>query len=540
VARSLAVAAALAVSLLAVSGAGGAGAQTPRVGGTVFFRANEPGCLNDIFVAACEVNGAPPVSTLVFKGAFKVGPDSTLRPDLVSEVEFTRKPRFTLTYHIRTEAHWSDGVPISAKDFVFTHRAIRKYGPDPEDAHLTQVRSVSALDAKTVRVVLRAGFASWRTFLFLHVLPRHALLGEDLRSIWTDRVDNPTTGDPIGSGPFLVEHWERGRQLTFVRNERYWGSHPAYLKRLVYRFSVLVSGGNPAEVLRNGDVDVYWTGVGRQEDYRSIPGYRNRFFPGINLEHFQIRVRRGGHPALRVKLVRRALAYGIDRVALVRSLYGKIDPTLGPLDSMVFRTGSRFYAPNWSSYRYRPDEARRLLEQTGCRRGADGTYACGGEKLSLRILTTAGVVRRELALPLVARQLRQVGIEVVPTYAPSAPLFNQILASGVYDLALFAYFAPPNLSGIPVGDYFRCSGPQNWTGYCQRLVARDLDQAQRILDEQQQARVLNRADTQLARDVPVLPLFQPPIVVYVRKELRNHVDRFPGHFSNAENWWLER
>ena len=109
-ARSLALAAALAVSLLAVSGAGGAQAQTPQRGGIVVFAANEPACLNDFLVAACEqVNAGPSVSFVVFKGAFKLAPDYTLRPDLVSSVEFTRKPRFSLTYHIRPEAHWSDG-----------------------------------------------------------------------------------------------------------------------------------------------------------------------------------------------------------------------------------------------------------------------------------------------------------------------------------------------------------------------------------------------------------------------------------------------
>jgi len=80
----------------------------------------------------------------------------------------------------------------------------------------------------------------------------------------------------------------------------------------------------------------------------------------------------------------------------------------------------------------------------------------------------------------------------------------------------------------------------NFTGYCQRLVARDLDQARRILDQDQRARVLNGADAQLARDVPVIPLFQPPLAVYVRSEIQNYVDRFPTAPWNAENWWLAK
>ena len=227
-------------------------------------------------------------------------------------------------------------------------------------------------------------------------------------------------------------------------------------------------------------------------------------------------------------------------MGIVRSLYGEIDPTLKPLDSMVFRTWSRFYKPNWSGYRYRPDEARRLLEQAGCRRGADGIYVCGGEKLSLDFVTTAGVTRRELVLRLVQQQLRQVGIEVRTTYGPGFPGFGKILMDGDFDVALFSNFAPPNLPGVDVAGVFGCHKPTNLTGYCQRLVGRDLDQAGRILDQDQRARVLNRADAQLARDVPVIPLYHPPLAVYVRSEIKNYVDRVPFAPWSPENWWLER
>ena len=65
------------------------------------------------------------------------------------------------------------------------------------------------VDAKTVSVVLRSRFAGWRS-LFRTVLPSHVLSGSDPARVWTDGIENPQTGKPIGSGPFLVERWERG------------------------------------------------------------------------------------------------------------------------------------------------------------------------------------------------------------------------------------------------------------------------------------------------------------------------------------------
>ncbi len=525
------IVAVLVAAVVAAAPAASTPSQTPRVGGTVVYVAgNEPPCLN-VLITACSVIAGWSVPELVLKGAFSFAPGNTLRPQLVSNVDYTTQPPFTLIYHIRPEAHWSDGVQISAQDFVFTHQSLRKYLPrDSSDPHLTQVRGVRALDPKTVRVVLRARFAGWRT-LFSAVLPRHALAGEDLTTVWTDRIDNPKTGQSIGSGPFLVERWERGKQLTLVRNARYWGPHPAYLDRLVLR------SFRPAEDLRKGEIGILWSG-GRQEDFPRVPGYRRGFWRGVTFQHVEIRIGQGGHPALKSKLVRRALAYGIDRVGVVRALFGEIAPKWRPLDSNVFLIQSPFYRPNWSIYRYDPDKARRLLEQAGCRLGADAIYDCAEKRLSLRFFTTAGNVTRELTLQLVQEQLRRAGIEVRPNYAPSDVLFGQILPSGEWDLALFGYAYGPDPTGRD--DIFGCGGSSNLTGYCDTLVTRDLDQADRILDEDQRARVLNRADREMAKDVPVIPLLQSLGAVYVRSNIRNVFMSFPADYWKAENWWLAR
>ena len=388
-ARPLALAAAIAVSLLAVSGgAGGAGAQTPKRGGTLVIRVlgGEPACLN-VLPMSCNFDfGQWYGSEKVLQMPFEVGPDFTYEESLVSRVDFTRRRPFTLTYHIRPEARWSDGVPVTAQDFIFTLQAIRRHAsPELRDLH-APIRSARAVDRKTLRVVLRPRSASWHDF-FGNILPAHALRGSDLTQVWSDRIDDPRTGRPIGSGPFLVERLERGRQLVLRRNPRYWGPHPAYVERLVIRFAA--SATDPSEELRSGELDVAM-GVPPAvvPAVRRLPGVRLVTSIAPNFEHLDIQLGPNAHPALRNKLVRRALAYGIDRPALVRQIWGEVDPSARALDSAVHLAESRYYEPNWSAYRYRPAEARRLLTQAGCRRGADGIFSCGGERLSLRFVTS--------------------------------------------------------------------------------------------------------------------------------------------------------
>jgi peptide/nickel transport system substrate-binding protein len=537
VARGGALAAAVVAALLAVSGAGGAGAPTPKRGGSVAVASVEFPCLN-VVVSRCAT--ALSVVSEVLLGAYEIGPGYERRPRLVSYVDFTTKPPFTLTYHIRPEARWSDGAPITARDFEFTHRTILAHPRFEDDPHVTSVRRVQPIDAKTVRVTLRSRFFFWRETLFGLVLPRHALRGENLEEIWTDEIDNPKSGRPIGSGPFLVGPWERGEHLTLVRNPNYWGPHRAYLDRLVVRFQTDPLSPEVADLFRKGEVDVIQRQFNEElaSELRQVPGIK-LFYPpdGIGWEHLDIRMGVGGHPVLRrSKLVRRALAYGIDRVAIVREHFGATQRMPRPLDSAVLRSSNRAYRPNWSGYRYRPAEARRLLRRAGCRPGSDRIYRCAGERLSIRFVAR-GAARRVQTLGLIQAQLRRIGIEALPIYA-TQPGHDQVLDTGAFDVTLFAWFGP-GAEGGEIKDLFGCGGSQNYMGYCQRLVTKDLDQSDRILDAGRRARVLNRADARIAKDVPTIPLFEVPLLVAVRSTIRGFTPAgFASPLWNAENWWL--
>jgi peptide/nickel transport system substrate-binding protein len=519
---------------IAASPTAGVPAQTPRSGGTLVIRVlgPEPACLN-VLPMSCNQGGQAYWSEKVLQTPFAVGPNFTYEESLVSRVDYTRRRPFTLTYHIRPEARWSDGVAITAQDFIFTLRAIRRHAtPEFRELH-APIRSVRAADPKTVQVVLRPRSASWHDF-FGNILPAHALRGADLAQVWGDRVDNPRTGRPIGSGPFLVERFERGRQLVLRRNPRYWGPHPAYVDRLVIRFAQ--SATDPSEELKSRELTIAMgvpapvvPAVRRQPGLRFVTG------AGSNFEQLAIQLGPNAHPALRSKLVRRALAYGIDRTALVRQIWGEIDPSARALDSAVYLTQSRDYEPNWRAYRYRPAEARRLLEQAGCRRGADGIFSCGGQRLSLRFVTSAGIASRAQALSLIQSQLRAAGVEVVPVFAPGAAFIGQILPQGAFDVALFSWAGAPAGSWAPV---FGCGGLQNFTGYCQRLVSAHLNDADRILDSRRRARVLNKADRGLASDVPTIPLYQFVATAAYDTSVRSFVFLPWNPLWNAENWWL--
>jgi ABC-type transport system substrate-binding protein len=534
---SLALAAAVVSGIAAVAPAAGAPDQTPEPGGIVVVGVpapTEPACFN-LLVEDCGIQ--PGFVRQVLEGAFEVGPDLSYRLDLVSDVTYTKKP-FTLTYHIRPEARWSDGVEVMARDFVFTWRTYSKL-------KLTDfppaIRSVHPLDPKTVRVDFRSPYAGWRD-LFGVVLPRHALAGENPRTIWRDGIDNPKTGDPIGSGPFLLGPVDRGRQFTLVRNPRYWGPHRAYLDSLVFRFLAPPFSKSGIEAMTGGTVNAL---IGVSLDQKLTAFCREsgvKCSPGFSTTWDQVAFRQGpgGDDALEHRSVRQAIAYGIDRDALVRQLYPELHD-LHPVQSFIFLPGKRFYEPHLKIYSYRPGKARRLLEDAGCRRGTDGIYICFGKRLSLRLFTTPGLEVRERTTELVQAQLRRAGVEVRTLFVARPEFFGQVLPKGDYDLALYQNGISPD-PGAGV-DIWRCRGKYNVTGYCDPLVTQMFVQSQLIVDVEQRARALNRVDRQMARDVPALPLFQDASTTVVKGiRLRGFVfnGTSEGGIWNSEDWWIER
>lgn len=505
------IAVAMVAAALTVAALPAAGGAQPRPGGTVVLPYGEPTCFNPL-VQACHLGVVQfplHITSLVLSGAFEIGPDFTWRPRLVSHVTVKKQP-FTLTYHLRPRARWSDGTPVTARDFVFTHQSIvRQLPPGRQGVHAEVLRVVPR-GPKTVDVVMRSQVARWR-YLFDMVLPRHVLAGEDLDAVWRNGIDDPKMGRPIGSGPFLLSRWERGRQITLSRNPRYW-DRSAHIDRLVFRFT---SGGRSGQIphLLAGNVDFVDAPSSADElaTLRRNPRIRVALGRAPAYDHLLIRLGAGGHPALKIRAVRRALAHGIDREALGRALFPGFGRRLQqPHDSVMFLANSPHYRPSWSAYRHRagagPREARRLLESAGCRRGPDGIYACGGAKLSFRLATTTSIAFRHQTVSIIQAQLGRLGIEIVPSFYSDPALFNRLLPAGDFDLLLFAWNLGPEPGAA--GSVWGCDGARNHMGYCNRQVTRNLEQAQSILDLRRQARVVNLADAQIARDVPALPLYQ--------------------------------
>src|SRR5262249_52958232 len=126
--------------------------------------------------------------------------------------------------------------------------------------------------------------------------------------------------------------------------------------------------------------------------------------------------------------VRKAIAHAINRDTIVRALGGF--PI--PVKSVVVPIFS-FYDPDILTYAYDPALAGKLLDEAGYAKGPDGARGRGGEPLSYRIVTTAGLADDEIAQQVIIAQLKQIGIEAIPDNKAGVA-FREARYKGNYDL----------------------------------------------------------------------------------------------------------
>ena len=161
-----------------------------------------------------------------------------------------------------------------------------------------------------------------------------------------------------------------------------------------------------------------------------------------------------------------------------------------------------------------------LLKGHGCTGGPDKPSAGNDKifscpnvgKLSFRFYTTTGNQLRALTFEIIQRQLKSVGIELVPRFQTGGVMFGTTLPSRDWDLMLFAWVGSPS-SSITVKDILGCGGDQNDGAYCNQALTKVLNQVSTTLDAGERAKLLNAAELKyMVEGHPVDPDVRPAAV----------------------------
>jgi peptide/nickel transport system substrate-binding protein len=507
--------------------------------GTLVFGAEQGGgpdwCLNLILDVDCNAFWNVVFQTPVIRGAFLFTPKFTYKPDLVSSFKFQTRPQ-RITYTIRKNAKWSDGVPVTAKDFRFTWQTTQ----DPKNKdHIDplgyeDIRSVTG-NGKVVKITFKRNFAAWRD-LFNYVLPQHALQGTDMLSVWNTCICNPKKGNaPIGDGPFLLTRYDSGAGITLTRNPHAWFGPKAKLDSIVFRF--ITNTNSEIQAIRSGEVDaIYPQPQLALADLKSQAGLKVVSHVGLQFEHVEIQQGAKGNPLAKQVWMRRALMQAFNREAAAKALYGTLNPSVGPLQSLTRLKGEKGYNNDFGKYNYSPAKIAAAMKAHNCTKGGDGIYTCNGTKVAFDFASTTGNALRTLAFTIFQDQAAKAGIQFRNAFVPAGTLFGSKLPGHDFDLAMFTYLVrvDPHYNVST----FTCGNASNYTEYCNRNVTKWLGQSDRELNDAKRLALIVKVDKVLANDVPMIPLYQRPTYLVYKTSVHGMVDNATsqGPSFNAEAW----
>jgi peptide/nickel transport system substrate-binding protein len=524
------------MSLIVAGASGGASPQKQTAGVVLFGAEQEPPCLNGT-LAGCNNTWTSWTVGIALPGLYHVRPDFSLKPDMAAgEAKVLKKKPFTLEVKIQPKARWSDGKPVTVNDVRFTHQLI--VNPSHEVASRSGWDSVSrikAVNPKTARITFKKPYAPWKVMLAQSLYPQHALTGTNFNEVWNNNYNHPKTGVSMSSGPYKLESYTRGQSLVMVRNNTYWGKRPT-LDRITFRF--ITNTDSEIQAIRGGEVDVIYPQPQLQlAQLRGQSGLKIQSNQGSTLEHIDMNRGSGNsNPLLGQRWFRQAIAYSLDRQAMVKQLFRTLNPKLGVLNNNSFTQQQKgWYKDNYGQYKRNISKVNQLFQSHGCNKGGDGIWVCGGTRASVRFGTTAGNRLRELALEILQAQAKSAGIEFRPDSQPSR-LFFARLPTGNYDLALFAWVG----TGDPAGqtDIYGCGGESNWKGYCNNKVTRFLKASDAELNSKRRIALVNAADKAMANDAITIPLYQKPTYFVFKSKLGGLVDNptLQGPTWNTPVW----
>ena len=329
--------------------------------------------------------------------------DGTMVPQLAESWDVS-EDNLVYTFHLAKGVKFHDGSDFNA-DVAMWNLQQGKDNAAETNCTNASITSMKAIDDYTLEVAFETMNALMFVSFDCWMFSKQAF--EENGVEWCQT-------HPVGTGPFVFDHWTYDSELVYTRNDNYRIPEQPYLDGVT--FKIIKDNTVLAASMQNKEIDCI-TGAGSvdlvealdaQEDVVQLvtknPSGAMSWMPcGLETS------------PLNDTTVRKALAYAIDFDAIVSST---MDPKVHQASNQMAMPGSPWYSENVVSYDYDPVKARELLKEAG--------YGEGGEKLHVELVTESSPVFRSMSEAMQA-YLLDVGIDCEINVMEAAAYFENVI-----------------------------------------------------------------------------------------------------------------
>lgn len=391
------------------------------------------------------------------------------------------KDGVTITYHLRKNMKWSDGVAVTSKDVKWSWEAMMSKDNNVVSRHVYDlVTSIDTPDDYTVIVHLKQKFAPFVSSFFTDSDSPETVAPEHVLSKYPNINQIPFNSEPtVVDGPFKFVEWQRGDHLTLARNDDFFMGKPG-LDKITIR--PIADENTTLNELRTHNIDFMFQAS--DETYNTLKTIKDITLAKMRVNGYQSLQLNMARPELQDPKVRLAVAYAVDKQQLVQTLtYGQQTVADTDIPDWMWAHNPHAGAPT-----HDVAKAKSLLAEAGYTPGPDGVMQKNGNPLILVMVTNNSNATRRRASVQLQQQLMQAGIKTEIKYFPGDVLFapageGGILQQGKFDLSLAGWYAgiDPDDSSQFTCDQFPPSG-YNYSRYCSKAMDAAQEMALRNYD----------------------------------------------------------
>lgn len=380
----------------AAMGAPATPAQATRTGGSFINQLGSDPTLNPVTGPDSASNM---VNASIFSQLTRVDKD-TLQPspDLATKWQ-ADADGLAWTFNLRPDVKWHDGQPFNADDVKYTFDTILDPATNTRlRGDFSVIKEVTVVDPATVRFTLNKPFAPFPVFTgyAAGIVPKHILQGHDINT-----ASDFNTKNPIGTGPFKIQKYTSGSDVTLAANPDFYRGRPK-LDTLTYK--IVPDTNSIVAQLNTGELEFARL---QPPDLQGLQSQNGGVFPANFMGWFYFGPNIT-NPLFQDKRVRQALAYGIDRAAMNKAVnQDKFTLSSGPIPQFL----KPWHDDSLQPYPFDPTKATALLSEAGWTPGSDGILQKDGQPFRFK-LSWGKDPKMDPSAVFVQQYLKKLGMDV--------------------------------------------------------------------------------------------------------------------------------